>query len=44
MKNSIKIEGTKKTASFFEKVLAEKRERKEEVRRKIKNGELIIVN
>ncbi len=42
MKNSIKIQGTKKTANFFEKMLAEKRERKAEIRRKFESGELSI--
>lgn len=42
MEESIKIKGSPAVAKFFEKILADKRERKEESRRKFKNGELKI--
>ena len=42
MKNSIKIQGTKKTASFFEKMLAEKKDMKAKIQRKFEIGELSL--
>lgn len=38
MKKVVKIEAPKEAVNFFERFLAEKKERKEEVRRKFKNG------
>jgi len=40
MKNSVTIQGTKEAAKFFDRVIKEKRERRDEIRQKIKSGEL----
>ena len=42
MEDTVKIKAPKSVAKFFDKILADKRERKEESRRKFKNGELNI--
>lgn len=40
MEKTIKVESSKDTAKFFDKILANKRARKEEIRHKFKTGEL----
>ncbi|WP_256439290.1 hypothetical protein [Pseudozobellia sp. WGM2] len=44
MEDTVKIKGGKDIAKFFEEVLAKKQERKNEIRRKFKNGELKIAD
>lgn len=43
MEKTVRIKGSKDSAEFFDKVLANKKERKEKIRRKFKNGELTVV-
>lgn len=42
MADTVRIEATKKVAKFFDRILADKKENREESRRKFKNGDLKI--
>ena len=43
MEKTVKIKAPKEAFSFFERILAEKRERKLEIKRKFSNGDFKVV-